>query len=73
MADITAINHHIQGEMHRRQLATTTAVAAAEWLDWAKLLRDSADRPGRAIRFLLRDHLITGSRQDGRFWFIDRI
>lgn len=49
-----------------------TAVEAAAELDRLGLLRDSPDRPGFALRRLLRDGRIENARQEaGRWWFID--
>jgi len=48
-------------------------VEAATWLDRAGLLKDSTDRPGKALRELLRAGKILGQRQDpNRRWFIRR-
>jgi hypothetical protein len=74
VADIDAINRFLQEQLAHRDIDCATAVDAAEWLDQAGLLADSADRPGLPLRRLLRAQKIQGQRQEpnGR-WHIDRV
>jgi hypothetical protein len=76
-SDLRAINSFIQAELRRRQLREAPALVVAQWLDDAKLLRDSAHRPGLPLRKLLRTGQIKGAEQrppqpNGR-WFVTRI
>lgn len=74
MPDLNEINGIIQSELTCRDLPCTTAVEAANWLAGAGALRDSATRPGKPLRDLLRAGRIAGQRQDsnGR-WYIERV
>ena len=69
------ISEHLQRELRRRKnVSSVSAVDAAQWLDQARLLRDSPDRPGRSLRRLLRRGKITGARQEmNNRWFIERV
>jgi hypothetical protein len=70
--DVDAINAHIQQQLRIRGQQEATAVEAAVWLDQASLLKDSASRPGKPLRDLLRAGVIRGQRQDTNSrWFID--
>lgn len=70
--DIHQINLHIQEQLSQRGLSTVGAVEAARWLDEANLLMDSVTRPGRSLRHLLRQKLISNSWQDKHdCWYID--
>ena len=73
---IQSISDFLQHELGRRHLNEVPAVEAATWLDDTGLLHDSATRPGKPLRDLLRDGVIDGSdqrppRSNGR-WFIVR-
>jgi hypothetical protein len=71
--DIDVINDHIQQQLRIRGMSEVTAVEAARWLEDAGLLKDSASRPGKPIRVLLRAARITGQRQEANSrWFINR-
>ena len=70
------INTYLQAELVRRGKTAVTAVEAAKWLDEAGLLRDQPNRPGLPLRKMLRDGLISNSRQvppqkNGN-WFVVR-
>ena len=74
MADVDAINAHLQSELRRRGMAEVRAVEAATWLD-PGLLPDRADRPGAPLRDLLRAGVIVGSdqrppRKNGDWWIV---
>lgn len=71
--NVDRINAFLQAELRRRDLDSVRAVEAARWLDSAGILRDSRDRPGLPLRYILRKGEITGQRREnGRWWFIDR-
>jgi hypothetical protein len=75
--ELPAINSFIQAELRRRQLPEAPALVVAEWLEEAKLLRNSAHRPGLRLRRLLRTGQIKGAEQrppqpNGR-WFVNQI
>lgn len=73
MPEPVIINQVLQNTMAERCIDTISAVDAAAILDEVGVLADSPDRPGRELRRLLRDGLITGARQlPNRRWFIDR-
>lgn len=57
------INDFLQSELARRDIASVTAVEAAQWLDLMGLLNDSKDRPGKPLRDLLRAGKILGAEQ----------
>jgi hypothetical protein len=63
----------VQIVLRLRGLRAVAAVRAAKWLHAVGLLRDSAVRPGKPLRDLLRKGLIAGQRQskNGR-WSIRR-
>ncbi|MCC7162451.1 MAG: hypothetical protein IT331_08150 [Anaerolineae bacterium] len=72
--NISTINSYLQQQLRRRGLDSVTAVDAAEWLDKANILKDSAHRPGLPLRNLLREGVILGQRQElNSRWFIDRV
>lgn len=71
MANIQRVNDFIQAELRKRKLDRVTAVEAAQWLDKAGILKDSASRPGKPLRDLLRAGEITGQEQEANNrWFI---
>jgi hypothetical protein len=73
MASDFQINEYLQAELERRGLAEVAAVEAAQWLDAARILPNSKDRPGRELRRLLRAKKIVGARQElNTRWFIER-
>lgn len=74
MPNVSAINAHLQRTLEAKDLAEVDAVTAAQWLDRAGLLADSASRPGWPLRKLLRASRIAGQHQEpnGR-WFIRRL
>lgn len=57
------INNYLQVQLQRMGLNEVSAVEAAQWLDTAQLLNDSASRPGAPLRRLLRAGAIRGSEQ----------
>lgn len=67
------VNSFLQAELARRGQTEVSAVEAAAWLDAARILADSKERPGRNLRNLLRAQMIKGARQElnGR-WFIEK-
>src|SRR5688572_7347615 len=68
-----AVSAFLQDELRKRDLMSVAAVEAARWLDDAGLLKDSATRPGKPVRDLLRAEKMAGQRQEkNRLWFIDR-
>lgn len=69
-----AVNAFLQDELRKRNIMSVAAVDAARWLDDAGLLKNSATRPGKPLRDVLRAGMIDGQRQEmsGR-WFIDRL
>ena len=68
------INDFLQSELKKRNLPRVKAVEAATWLNKAVLLKDSATRPGKPLRELLRSGAITGQEQEANSrWFINRI
>jgi hypothetical protein len=76
-SDTAAINEFLQRELELRGFDEAPAVEAARWLGAARILSDSAARPGRPLRDLLRAGKIVGAEQrpptpNGR-WFISRI
>jgi TDG/mug DNA glycosylase family protein len=73
MADIDRIDAYLQEYLRANGLYELSAVDAAEVLDAAGLLPDSASRPGLPLRKLLRERRICGAVQlaNGR-WFIHR-
>ena len=75
MADLQAINLHIQKRLEREWLDEVRAVEAARWLDGAGLLSDRKN--GLPLRNLLRAGRIAGQvqRPNQRYgsWYIRRI
>ncbi len=51
-------------------LKSISAVAAAEVLDKAGILKDSHSRPGKPLRDILRKNKIPYAKQDNKRWFI---
>lgn len=75
--DHIEIGTFLQRELRRRRQLEVTAVEAAAWLDRARVLDDSASRPGLPLRRLLRAHRIPGAEQrpprpHGR-WYITQL
>ena len=74
MPNIDKISQFLQDHLNSIGRDSVRAVEAAEWLDKAGLLNDSASRPGRPLRDLLRANKIKGQRQENNWhWLIDRI
>lgn len=74
MADIETINRFLQRELGKGKVSEVVAVEAATWLDRRGLLKDSASRPGRPLRDLLRAGKIWGGHQySNQRWVIRRI
>ena len=75
MADLQAINLHLQKRLEREWLDAVTAVEAARWLDKAGLLPDRKN--GLPLRNLLRAGRIAGQVQQPNqrhgSWYIRRI
>ena len=73
-SDLATINRFLQRQLELRGFDEVSAVEAARWLDTASLLPDSAVRPGKPLRDLLRAGKVIGGEQrppkpHGR-WFI---
>lgn len=73
---VAQINTFLQSELINRHRLEITAVEGGEWLEEAKLLKDSPTRRGLPLRILLRENKITGQIQippqrNGK-WFIRR-
>jgi hypothetical protein len=70
--DLASINVAIQRLACSRPDRSVTAVEAAAELDRLGILRDSATRPGKPLRDLLRGgHIDDAHQEGGRFWFIE--
>lgn len=73
MKDVIQINRFLQSELTTRYLHEVTAVDAAVWLEQARLLMDSPNRPGKPLRDLLRNGKIDGAYRNGRYWFVRKV
>jgi uridine kinase len=75
--DSKRVSTFLQREMAAREVGRVSATEAAEWLDKAGLLSDSATRPGRPLRRLLRTGRIDGAIQDPPqpygSWYVERV
>ncbi len=76
-ADAEDISAFLQKEMSAREVGRVSAIEAAQWLDEAGLLPDSATRPGRPLRRLLKTGRIDGAVQDppqpyGN-WYVEKV
>lgn len=76
MADHTAITAFLQNQLRQLGLAEVPAVEAAQWLDRAGLLTDSASRRGLPLRRLLRGGQVSCAVQRPKLprgnWFVLR-
>ncbi len=71
------VNLYLQYQLKKRGLSEVRAVEAAKWLDEARILKDSEQRPGKPLRDLLRANKILGAYQtppqpNGN-WYIKKI
>ncbi len=74
MVNMDEINQFLQDRLKRSGCDSVGAVEASEWLDEAGLLHNSADRPGKPLRNLLRNGMLVGQRQESnKRWFIDYV
>ncbi len=70
MADIKGIINAIDEFLERKHQKTTTPVEINPYLEKKELLNDSASRPGKPIREILRKGKIPHAYQIGVNWFI---
>ena len=72
--DVKRINSFLQERLRSEGQTEVRAVQAAQWLDEARLLKDSETRRGKPLRDLMRSGLIKGAYQEsGRWWQIRQI
>jgi len=63
VADVDRINAYLQERVNLEHLDEVTAVDAAQWLQDARLLADSKERPGLPLRRLLHQAMIEVLRE----------